>query len=46
MMESTEHNASQRPEVIAADAGYWDTEAVQQATVARSYLFHPIGLRP
>ena len=28
MMESTERNAGQRPEVITADAGYWDTETV------------------
>jgi transposase len=31
MMESTLHNAGQRPEVVTADAGYWDTETVQQA---------------
>jgi hypothetical protein len=28
---SYERNAGQRPEVVTADAGYWDTEAVQQA---------------
>jgi transposase len=31
MMESTVHNAGQQPEVVTADAGYWDTETVQQA---------------
>jgi transposase len=31
MLENTEHNAGQRPDVVTADAGYWDTEAVQQA---------------
>lgn len=31
MMESTERNAGQQPEVVTADAGYWDTETVQQA---------------
>lgn len=31
MMESIEHNAGQRPEVITADAGYWETQAVQSA---------------
>lgn len=32
MMESTERNAGQRPEVVTADAGYWNTEMVQKAT--------------
>lgn len=31
MMQSAEHNAGQRPEVVTADAGYWDTEIVQKA---------------
>ena len=31
MMESTVRNAGQGPEVVTADAGYWDTETVQQA---------------
>jgi transposase len=31
MMKSTERNAGQRPDVFTADAGYWDTRAVQQA---------------
>jgi transposase len=31
MMESAEHNLGQRPDVITADAGYWDTEMVQEA---------------
>ena len=31
MMESAEHNLGKRPDVITADAGYWDTETVQKA---------------
>src|SRR6202049_4285761 len=31
MMESAEHNLGQRPDVVTADAGYWDTETVQKA---------------
>ncbi len=31
MMESAERNAGQRPAVVIADAGYWDTEIVQKA---------------
>ena len=31
MMESTVHNAGGHPEVVTADAGYWDTETVQKA---------------
>ena len=31
MIESTVHYAGQRPETVTADAGYWDTETVQQA---------------
>jgi hypothetical protein len=31
MMENTERNAGQRPHVITADAGYWDTDVVQKA---------------
>jgi transposase len=31
MMESTERNAGQRPEVVTADAGYWSTETVKKA---------------
>lgn len=31
MMESAEHNLGQRPDVVMADAGYWDTERVQKA---------------
>jgi Transposase DDE domain len=31
MMKNTERNAGQRPDVFTADAGYWDTRAVQQA---------------
>jgi len=31
MMEHTAHNAGQPAEAVTADAGYWDTEAVQQA---------------
>jgi hypothetical protein len=31
MMESTERNTGQRPEVITVDAGYWNTETVQKA---------------
>jgi transposase len=31
MIESTVHYAGQRPETVTADAGYWDTESVQQA---------------
>jgi hypothetical protein len=30
MIESTEHNAGQRPEAVTADAGYWNTEMVQR----------------
>jgi len=31
MMESTAQNAGQTPGVVTADAGYWDTDIVQQA---------------
>jgi transposase len=31
MMESAEHNLGQRPDVVTADAGYWNTETVQKA---------------
>ena len=31
MMESTVRNTGQGPDVVTADAGYWDTETVQQA---------------
>lgn len=31
MMESAEHNLGQRPDVVTADAGYWDTEMMQEA---------------
>ena len=31
MMESTVRHAGGGPEVVTADAGYWDTESVQQA---------------
>src|SRR5439155_13589843 len=31
MMESTVHNTGQQPEVVTAEAGYWDTEEVQAA---------------
>lgn len=31
MMESTAQNVGEKPEVVTADAGYWDTDIVQQA---------------
>jgi hypothetical protein len=31
MKESAERNLGQRPEIVTADAGYWDTETVQKA---------------
>jgi len=31
MMQGVERNTGQRLETVTADAGYWDTEAVQQA---------------
>lgn len=41
MMESTERNAGQRPEVITADAGYWDTETVQKAIRSGAQVLVP-----
>ncbi len=41
MMESTEHNAGQRTEVVTADAGYWDTETVQQAIHSGAQVLVP-----
>ncbi|HEX4164003.1 MAG TPA: hypothetical protein VHZ55_00895 [Bryobacteraceae bacterium] len=34
MIENTERNTGQRPEVITADAGYWKTKTVQKAIVS------------
>ncbi len=41
MMESTERNAGQRPEVVTADAGYWNTEMVQKATQSGAQVLVP-----
>jgi len=41
MMESAERNAGQRPEVVTADAGYWDTEIVQKATQSGAQVLVP-----
>jgi transposase len=41
MMESTERNAGQRPEVVTADAGYWNTEMVQKATQSGTQVLVP-----
>jgi transposase len=41
MMESTERNAGQRPEVITADAGYWNTETVQKAICSGAQVLVP-----
>jgi transposase len=41
MVESTERNAEQRPEVVTADAGYWDTEAVQKAIHSGAQVLVP-----
>ena len=41
MMESTERNAGQRPEVVTADAGYWDTETVQKAIHSGAHVLAP-----
>jgi hypothetical protein len=41
MMESTERNAGQRPEVITADAGYWNTETVQKAIRSGAQVLVP-----
>jgi hypothetical protein len=41
MMESTERNAGQRPEVITADAGYWNTETVQKAIHSGAQVLVP-----
>jgi len=41
MMESTEQNTGQQPEVVTADAGYWDTEAVQQAIHSGAQVLVP-----
>jgi len=41
MMESAEHNAGQRPEIITADAGYWDTATVQQAIHSGAHVLVP-----
>jgi transposase len=38
MMESTVQNAGQRPEVVLADAGYWDTETVQRAICTGAHV--------
>lgn len=41
MMESTERNAGQRPEVVTADAGYWSTETVQKAIHSGAQVLVP-----
>ena len=41
MMESTVQNAGQKPEVVTADAGYWDTETVQQAIYTGAQVLVP-----
>jgi hypothetical protein len=41
MMESAERNAGQRPEVITADAGYWNTDVVQKAIDSGTQVLVP-----
>src|SRR5262249_28132370 len=44
MMESTVRNTGQGPDVVTADAGYWDTEALHWAAVnlpCGSPIIHP-----
>jgi Transposase DDE domain len=41
MMKGTERNAGQRPDVFTADAGYWDTETVQQAIHSGAQVLVP-----
>jgi Transposase DDE domain len=41
MMEGTERNAGQRPEVVTGDAGYWDTETVQKAIQSGTQVLIP-----
>ncbi|MBV8842057.1 MAG: transposase [Bryobacterales bacterium] len=41
MMESAERNAGQRPAVVTADAGYWDTETVQKAIESGAQVLVP-----
>jgi hypothetical protein len=46
MMESTERNAGQQPEVITADAGYWDTKQYKKrSALARRRSFRPMDLQ-
>ena len=40
-MESAERNAGQRPAVVTADAGYWDTEIVQKAIHSGARMLVP-----
>lgn len=41
MIESTERNAGQRPEVVTADAGYWDTEILEKAIQSGAQILVP-----
>lgn len=41
MMKSAERNAGCRPEVITADAGYWDTETLRQAIETGARILVP-----
>jgi Transposase DDE domain len=41
MIEGIENNAGQRPEVITADAGYWETQAVQNAIQGGAQVLVP-----
>jgi transposase len=41
MMENTERNAGQRPHVVTADAGYWDSDVVQKAIESGARVLVP-----
>ncbi len=41
MMNGVERNTGQRPEAFTADAGYWDTETVQQALQSGAQVLVP-----
>jgi DDE family transposase len=41
MIEDIEKNAGKRPEVITADAGYWETQAVQNAIQSGAQVLVP-----
>ena len=41
MIEGIANNAGQRPEVITADAGYWETQAVQNAIQSGAQVLVP-----